>query len=262
MTTARSTAEPRPAAPRPGRLRHAEPVMGTVVSLDIPAAAAAVLPRVLRWLHWVDATFSPYRDDSDVSRFRRGELTLAQCAPELAEVLGECAIIREVSDGYFTTTPGGRFDPSGLVKGWAIERAATMLSAAGFAGHCVNGGGDLQCSGEPQAGQPWRVGIADPLRPGEIAVVLAGRDFAVATSGTAERGAHIVNPHTGRPASGLASVTVVGPRLAAADAYATAAFAMGDAARAWAESLAGHEAFGVTADGGTWQTSRLGSWLG
>jgi FAD:protein FMN transferase len=239
------------------RLRHAEHVMGTVVSIDVPAAAAHALPEVLRWLHWVDATFSPYRDDSDVSRFGRGELTLAQCAPELAEVLGECAIIRDKSHGYFTTTPGGRFDPSGLVKGWAIERAAATLTAAGPAGYCVNGGGDIQCSGEPQAGQPWRVGIADPLRPGQLAAVVAGRDFAVATSGTAERGPHIFNPHTGRPATALAGVTVVGPRLTAADAYATAAFAMGDAAREWAEHLDGYEVFAITSDGGTWQTSRF-----
>ena len=241
------------------RLRHAEHVMGTVFSFDIPAAAAPVLPQVVRWLHWVDATFSTYRDNSDVSRFGRGELTLAQCARELAEVIGECAAISEKSDGYFTDWPGGRFDPSGLVKGWAIERAAIMLSAAGFTGHCVNGAGDMQCTGEPEPGQPWRVGIAHPLHPSALAAVITGRDIAVATSGTAERGAHIVNPRTGRPATELASVTVIGPRVATADAYATAAFAMGPAAREWVESLEGYEALGIAPDGATWQTGGLGA---
>jgi thiamine biosynthesis lipoprotein len=231
--------------------------MGTVVSLDVPAVAAGTVPRICRWLHWVDATFSTYRADSDVSRLGRGELTLAQCAPELAEVLRACAVISEVSDGYFTTTPGGRLDPSGLVKGWAIERAAGMLGADGVTGYCVNGGGDLQCAGEPAAGQPWRIGIASPLGPGGLAVVVTGRDFAVATSGTAERGAHIVNPRTGRPAAGLASVTITGPSLSTADACATAAFAMGDAARDWAAHLDGYEAFAVAEDGSTWQTSRF-----
>ncbi len=243
------------------RLRHAEDVMGTVFSFDIPAAAAGALPQVLGWLHWVDDTFSPYREDSDVSRFGRGELTLTQCAPELAEVIGECAVIRELSGGYFTDTPGGRFDPSGLVKGWAIEHGAAMLSAAGFGHHCVNGAGDMQCTGEPEAGRPWRVGIADPLRPGTLAVILAGRDFAVATSGTAERGLHIVNPHTGRAATELASITVAGPRITAADAYATAAFAMGGRAREWVESLDGYEAFAVTAKGLRWQTSHFGTYI-
>jgi len=121
--------------------------MGTVVSFDVPdwagrdAAGGAVLDRAVRWLHWVDATFSPYRDDSDVSRFGRGSVALADCAPELAEVLAACAEVSARSDGYFTAWPGGRFDPSGYVKGWAIERAAAMLTAAGSAEHSVNGGG-------------------------------------------------------------------------------------------------------------------------
>jgi FAD:protein FMN transferase len=243
-----------------GRLRHAEHVMGTVFSFDVPASAAPVLPEVLSWLHWVDATFSTYRDGSDVSRFGRGELTLAECAPELAEVVAACAVFEERSNGYFTAWPGARFDPSGLVKGWSIERASNMLSAAaetgpGGMGHSVNGAGDLQCTGEPEPGRPWRIGVAHPLHPPALAVIVAGRDFAVATSGTAERGAHIVNPRTGRPATELASVTVVGPRISTADAYATAAFAMGGAAREWAESLDGYEVFAVAPDGAIWQTS-------
>ncbi|HLH58034.1 MAG TPA: FAD:protein FMN transferase [Streptosporangiaceae bacterium] len=243
--------------PTRDRLRHAEDVMGTVFSFDVPAAAAGTLPQVLAWLHWVDATFSTYRADSDVNRFGRGELALTQCVPELAEVIGECAVIRDRSGGYFTDMPGGTFDPSGLVKGWAIEHAAAMLSAAGFTGHTVNGAGDMQCTGEPEPGRPWRIGVTDPLHPGRLAFVVAGRDFAVATSGTAERGHHIIDPHTGRPATELASVTVVGPRITAADAYATAAFAMGARAREWVESLEGYEAFAITAKGARWQTSRF-----
>ena len=229
--------------------------MGTVVSFDVPAWADQVLGRVVSWLHWVDATFSPYRDDSDVSRFGRGALTLAECAPELAEVLAACADVAARSGGYFTVRPGGRFDPSGYVKGWAIERAAAMLTTAGSAEHSVNGGGDIQCVGDHGPGRPWRVGIADPLRPGTLAMVVTGRNFAVATSGVAERGPHIVNPHTGQPATGLASITMVGSTLAATDAYATAAFAMGRGARDWVESLDGYEAFAVTPAGEIWQTS-------
>jgi len=241
--------------------------MGTVVSFDVPdwagheAGSGAVLDGVVRWLHWVDATFSPYREDSDVSRFGRGLLALADCAPELAGVLAACAEVSALSARYFTTRPGGRFDPSGYVKGWAIERAAAMLTAAGSAEHSVNGGGDIQCVGDRGPGQPWRVGIADPLRPGSLALVVTGQDFAVATSGVAERGAHVVNPHTGQPAAGLASLTVVGARLAAADAYATAAFAMGPAARDWVESLDGYEAFAVTPGGQVWQTSGFRAYL-
>jgi thiamine biosynthesis lipoprotein len=238
-----------------GRLRHAEHVMGTVFSFNVPASLAAALPAVLGWLHWVDATFSTYREDSDVSRYGRGEIALGDCTPELGEVLALCAEVSAVSGGYFTTRPGGGFDPSGLVKGWAIEHAAAMLHDAGSRDHCVNGGGDVQCAGQPAPGRRWRVGIAHPLRPGALATVVTGRDIAVATSGTGERGYHITNPHTGRPAIALASVTLVGEHLTTIDAWATAAFAMGDDAREWTESLPGCEAFAVTPDGDTWQTT-------
>jgi thiamine biosynthesis lipoprotein len=255
----------------PARVRHAEPVMGTVVSFDVPAAARldGSLDAAVRWLHWVDRVFSPYRPDSDATLLADGLVTVEACAPEMAEVIEACAFFRELSGGFFTSSPWGRFDPSGYVKGWAIERAAGVLTAAGSASHLVNGGGDVQCvggrpDGAPRTGDagpelpalPWRIGIADPLRPGRLALVVAAVDCAVATSGTAERGAHIVNPRTGRPAAGLASLTVTGPSLALADACATAAFAMGpDLARDWLASLDGCQAYAITETGETWQTA-------
>ncbi|HEX6524276.1 MAG TPA: FAD:protein FMN transferase [Streptosporangiaceae bacterium] len=241
------------------RVRHAEHVMGTVVSFDVPAAFARVaLAEVVRWLHWVDARFSPFRADSDVSRLGRGEVSLADCAPEAGSVLAACEAVAVASDGYFSASYAGRLDPSGYVKGWAIERAAALLTAAGSAGHCVNGGGDVQCVGGRGADsrEPWRVGIADPQRPGSLCRVVAGTDFAVATSGVAERGTHIIDPHTGRPATGLLSVTVVGPHLSLADAYATAAVAMGSrAARDWIGTLDGYCGFAIEADGASWETA-------
>jgi FAD:protein FMN transferase len=250
------------------RVRHAEPVMGTVVSFDVPAAAVAdgSLESAVRWLHWVDRIFSPYRPDSDVSLLAAAEVTVDACAPEVAEVISACTAVRLSSGGYFTAAPSGVFDPSGYVKGWAVERAAALLAATGSSSHLVNGGGDVQCvGGRPRSGpaadaaasaEPWRVGVADPFHRGGLALVVEAADGAVATSGTAERGAHIIDPHRGAPASGLASLTIVGPSLALADAYATAAFAMGpDRARDWTESLPGYEAYAITADGDTWQTT-------
>ena len=244
------------------RLRHAEHVMGTVVSFDVPLSARddGSLDSAVRWLHWVDRIFSPYRPDSDVSLLASAEVTVEACAPEVAEVLAACAFVRELSGGYFTSSPGGQFDPSGYVKGWAIERAADILTQAGSASHLVNGGGDVQCvggrGGPALPADPWRVGIADPFGSGSLALVVTARDHAVATSGTAERGSHIVNPVDGCPASGLASLTVAGPSLALADACATAAFAMGpELAREWTESLEHHEAFAITTAGEAWQTT-------
>jgi FAD:protein FMN transferase len=240
------------------RVRHAEPVMGTVVSFDVPATAVAdgSLNAAVSWLHWVDRVFSPYRPDSDVALLADALITPDACAPEVAEVIAACSALRLQSGGYFTAAPGGRFDPSGYVKGWAVERAAAILSAVGSSRHLVNGGGDVQCVGGRGGAEPWRVGIADPFRRGSLALVVAAHDGAVATSGVAERGEHIVNPHTGQPARGLVSLTVVGPWLSRADSYATAAFAMGPvASRDWIESVDGYQAYAITETGETWQTS-------
>ncbi|MEV8564475.1 FAD:protein FMN transferase [Streptomyces sp. NPDC051322] len=233
--------------------------MGTVFSFDIRDTPTAAIHRALaeavRGLHHVDAVFSTYRPDSAISRLGRGETTLGDCPPEVRDVLALCSTAAETSHGWFTATPGGGLDPSGLVKGWATEAAAQLLHDAGAHNTCVNGGGDLQLRGEASPGTPWRIGVAHPLSPGELATVVTGRDLAVATSGTAERGAHILDPHSGRPAAGLASVTVTGPRLTLTDAYATAAFARGEDARGWLESLEGYEALAVRPDGSVWRTA-------
>ncbi|KUL34852.1 thiamine biosynthesis protein [Streptomyces sp. NRRL F-4489] len=232
--------------------------MGTVFSFDVRGPVTAAVERALAAavarLHHLDRVFSPYRPDSAVSRLARGALRPGDCPAEVRKVLGLCEAARRATDGWFDPAAGGAFDPSGLVKGWAVEGAARRLRAAGARHVCVNGGGDLQFYGGAAPGVPWRVGVAHPLRPGTLYAVVSGHDLAVATSGTAERGAHILDPRTGAPARGPASLTVVGPRLTVADVYATAAFARGADAARWLASLPGHEALAVTGDGGCWQT--------
>ncbi|MFC1411325.1 FAD:protein FMN transferase [Streptacidiphilus sp. N1-12] len=247
-------------------LRHAEPVMGTVVSFDIRdggsgAAAREALRQAVRWLHRVDAVFSTYRPDSQVSRLGRGELALADCDPEVAEVLALGERAERASGGWFSVRAGAGLDPSGVVKGWAVERASAILREAGCLRHSVNGGGDIQTAGRPEPERDWQLGVAHPLHPGAFATVVRGSGIALATSGSAERGAHILDPHTGAPVDGggLASVSVVGASLTAADIAATAAFAMGGAAaRGWLERQPGLEGFAVTPDGRAWWTSGFG----
>lgn len=232
---------------RGGRLR-VEHIMGMPIEIDVrdldvdPDALEAAFD----WLRHVDATFSTYRADSEISRLGRGELTIAQCPPEVDEVLTRCARLREETNGFFSVRAGGALDPSGFVKGWAVARAARMLVGAGAHNFAVNAGGDVVVRGRPAAGELWRVGIQHPLRRDAVAAVLAGEDVAFATSGEYERGAHVLDPHTGLPPDGLLSVTVVGPDLATADAYATAAFAMGDDGPAWAAGRQGYETLCIT----------------
>ena len=173
-------------------------------------------PGWFAWLRWVDATFSTYRDDSEIARLARGELDDPH--PLVREVLARCEALRVETDGYFDARAGGSLDPSGYVKGWAVERAA----AFGRGRFLIDAGGDIVLRGT------WRVGIRHPYERDRLAAAITVSDCAVATSATYERGSHILDPHTGRPAAGLSSVTVVGRDLGTADAYATAAFAAGD----------------------------------
>jgi FAD:protein FMN transferase len=231
-------------------------VMGTVFSIDIrdPGFYGHVIDEVIRWWHRVDRTFSPFRPDSTISRLNRAELTPDECGPQVAAVLSLCRRLKRLTGGYFDATATGRFDPCGLVKGWSIETASAMLTRAGARNHCINGGGDIRCAGQPEPGLPWHVGIADPHRCRQLAATVLVGDAALATSGTAERGPHVLDPHTGGPATALASVTVVGPNLTWADAYATAAVAMGEQAWVWLCTLGGHEGLVIAADGTSRQT--------
>lgn len=221
-------------------VRH---IMGMPIGIDVRDPEDVDVEPAFAWLREVDATFSTFREDSEISRLDRGELTLADCRPEVDAVLSRCLALARSTRGYFSVRPAGRLDPSGLVKGWAVAEAAERLAAAGAERFCINAGGDVVARG-----RRWRVGIRHPEDTARLAAVLAVEDLAVATSGEYERGAHIVDPHTGRRPTGLLSVTIVGPDLATADAYATAAFAMGADGPAWTASLTGYDALCITSD--------------
>ncbi|MCL7366734.1 MULTISPECIES: FAD:protein FMN transferase [Streptomyces] len=228
--------------------------MGTVFSCTVRAEPTPRLRRALdeaeSLLHHVDEVFSPFRPDSAVTRVRHGRPVPRQWQPELSEIVTLCAAAHRRTGGAFSAWHSGVFDPTGLVKGWAVERAALLLHEAGAERVCLNGGGDVQLYGGP-----WRVGIAHPLRPGFCAAVVEspGGPLGIATSGPSERGCHIIDPRTGLPpADGPASLTVTGPSLTEADMLATAASCMGSEARGWLGAQQGVAAFGVMPDGQTW----------
>ncbi|GHE01433.1 FAD:protein FMN transferase [Streptomyces alanosinicus] len=217
--------------------------MGFPVSLriddegDFTGAADAVFA----WLREADVRFSPFKPDSEVSRYGRGALADGELSADLTEVLGLCADLRGATGGAFDARlPGRGFDPCAVVKGWSVQRAAGLLTAAGARRFCLNAGGDVFVSGGP-----WRVGIRHPEQADQVCAVLAVTDAAVATSGGYERGEHILDGRTGRPATGLLSLTVVAPTLTEADATATAAFALGADGPAWAAARTGCEVFAI-----------------
>jgi thiamine biosynthesis lipoprotein len=240
--------------------------MGTAFTIDIrdPGNWSDAINDVVTWLHHVDATFSTFKPDSDICRIQRRELSVAAADSLVTEVLDLCQQVQQETGGYFTMRLGGQLDPTGLVKGWSVERASQMLTCRGSVNHVVNGGGDVQLRGETSAGHPWLVGVVDPHDRTRIITAISGTDLAVATSGTAERGSHIVNPFTAQRPRDLASVTVIGPSLTRADTYATAAFAMSAGGLAWLEKLSDYEALAVTSDGQSqwtsrWPTTSMGS---
>lgn len=222
---------------------------------DGPVAAAAVAA-LFTDLRAMDALFSTYRADSRISQLNRGELSVPDAEPVVRAVIALCELARERTGGAFDARrlplPGGGtgFDPSGLVKGWAVERAARQLTDLTGLDHYVNAGGDLVLHGTAGSSAPWRIGVEDPAAPSRLLDVLELTRGAVATSGGAHRGPHIVDPRTGRPARRLRAATVTGPELLWADVYATAAVAHGPAALSWLERLDGYEALLVDADGG------------
>lgn len=226
--------------------------MGTVISIDIraPFIAEAALEEAVAVLHDIDRRFSLYRPESELSRYGRGELREADLSADIQWVLGVCDALALSSEGAFDARrhrADGVVDPSGFVKGWAVERAADRLEAAGACNFSIAAGGDVLTRGEPLPGTAWRVGVRHPDEEERLATVLEIHRGAVATSGLYERGDHIVDPRSGKTPRDLVSLTVVGPDLGWADAYATAAFAMGVPGVAWVEAHPGYGAVGITA---------------
>ena len=224
--------------------------MGMPITIDVRDATASneVIDEVFADLRLVDATFSPFIATSAVTRLNAGTLALAEAPPELHEVMALCRRYTALTDGYFDPWRDGRLDPSGLVKGWALARAAKILDTHGYTSFFADGAGDVTTRGDAGEGRPWRVGIRHPVERDKVARVVLARDLAVATSGTYEKGEHIYDPHTGRPVTSLLSMTIVGPDIVAADVYATAAFAMGPAGLAFIEERPGYEAYAIAPD--------------
>jgi thiamine biosynthesis lipoprotein len=239
--------------------RAVEQVMGLPVSVALrgrhagTAAAARAWDAVVADLRAVDRDFSAYRPDSWVTRHNAGEECPAPTGAD--EVLALAEQARRESGGAFDVRRDGVLDLDGVVKGWAVQRASRWLRDLEDTDFCLSGGGDLVCWAADDSG-PWQVGIEDPADPRRVLARVPVRRGAVATSGTAHRGAHIVDARTGRVPAGAASVTVVGPDLTWADIDATAAFARGDGATAWLRTRTGRSGLVV------WDDGRVETWAG
>lgn len=218
-------------------------LMGMPVTVEIvdAAATAEFIDSVFAYFQYVDQTFSTYKAQSEISRINRGELRLEHASPDMRTIFELAEETRQETNGYFDIRRSDMIDPSGIVKGWAIQNAAALVKRAGFENYYVDAGGDVQTRGKNSKGEKWRVGIRNPFEFNEIVQVFALTDCGIATSGSYIRGAHIYNPKKDDdPLNEIVSLTVIAPKVYDADRFATAAFAMG---RAGIEFIAQHEGF-------------------
>ena len=240
-------------------VRRVVDIWGTTISIDVrDQVEERAIDDCISWFRRVDDLFSTWRPETEIMRIGRGQLAVADASREVQAVLALSERVRDESNGAFDITAGARakvprrpglapLDPSGIVKGWAVARAGDHLRRVGARCFFINAGGDVLTAGCPDATKGWRVGIQHPWERDRVAAVLEVADAGVATSGRYERGDHVLDPVSGRPAVGLASVTVVGPDLALADAYATAAVVLGPAeGLRWLSHREGYEGMGIT----------------
>ena len=245
-------------APQVHVMRQVE-VMGTVVVIDVFADRGTsclelhgLVDEAARSLHQADELFSTWMPNSPMSRLRRAEINIGQVPLEIVEVLDQCAVARELTRGWFDpwALPGG-VDPTGYVKGWAAQRALGCLNAPPVTGAIVNAAGDIASFGglaRGEVGQRFRFGIVDPFVRRHILCVVSGTDM-LATSGTYERGPHLLDPQTGRSTNRVVSASVSGSDLGLADALATAVAVAGDEGLDMVASLDGFEAMILAFDG-------------
>lgn len=238
-------------------VHHVEQVMGTAISIDlVDCDDRAVVDELVGWFHEVDAVFSPYKEESTISRIGRGELapTDSEVSDDVREVLQRCGELCAETDGVFDVwslpSPNGtRFDPCGYVKGWSVQRAIALLQDHDIENFCINAGGDVAVGGHNADGEPWRIGVRDPITENAIAMtVRAEGSMAVATSGCYERGAHIIDPRSGSAVEQFGSATVVGPNIGDADAYATTLLVMGTPGLSWLAQYKGYSGCLITHD--------------
>ncbi len=242
--------------------------MGMPVTINIvdKTITQADLKKVFDYFKYVDEKFSTFKETSEITAINKGVLEEQDYSKDMKEVFELSEKTKKLTDGYFDIKkPNGSYDPSGLVKGWAIYNAAEILKNLGFKNYYVEAGGDIQVNGKNENGEKWSIGIKDPFDKSEeeIIKVVYLENEGIATSGTYLRGQHIYNPHNknATPITDIISLTVIGPNIYEADRFATAAFAMGKEGIHFIENLSGFEGYMIDKDGTATMTSSFEKYL-
>jgi thiamine biosynthesis lipoprotein len=244
-------------------MRATRLLMGMPITVDVVGAADdAILASAFAYFEDVDRRFSTYRADSEIAAINQACIDAAAFSDEMREVLALAEQTKRDTDGYFDIrTADGALDPSGIVKGWAIRNAASIIADTGARDFYIDAGGDIQTSGKNADGNEWTIGIRNPFDASQIIKVVRPRGRGIATSGTYVRGQHIYDPHVpDRPIVDIVSLTVIGEDVLEADRFATAAFAMGGAGIEFIERREGLEGYVVDRNGRATLTSGFGEY--
>ncbi len=245
-------------------MKQTQLLMGMPITIEVVDATvpADSFDRVFTYFRSVDQIFSTYKPSSEISRINNHEIAIARASQDMRTIFALAEQTRQETNGYFDIARAGVYDPSGVVKGWAIYQAAQIMRLAGCRNFYIDAGGDIQAVGKNSQSRPWRVGIRNPFNMYQIVKVLAVSNRGVATSGTSIRGQHIYNPKTDRPlVTDIVSLTVIGPNIYEADRFATAAFAMGEEGIRFIERLEGFEGYMIDRHGQATFTSGFARYI-
>jgi thiamine biosynthesis lipoprotein len=237
--------------------------MGMPVTVHVvdKSVGQNVIDDVLDYFRQVDAKYSTYKKDSEISKINAG-LPREKWSLEMKAVMKMCEETKKATNGFFDVHHDGKLDPSGLVKGWSILNASEILKAASYKNFYIEAGGDIQVSGKNPDGLQWKVGIRNPFNRRENVKTLFLNNEGVATSGSYIRGDHIYNPHNpNNKVTNTASITIIGPNVYEADRFATAAYAMDESGINFIESLKDFEGYSIDANGIATSTSGLDKYL-
>ena len=232
-------------------MKQTRPIMGMPITVEIAdKATPEVFEDIFAYFISVDNRFSTYKKDSEISKINRSEITVDTYSKEMKEVLQLSEQTKKLTIGYFDIQKDGMIDPSGLVKGWAIQNAAEILQKKGFKNFYIEAGGDIQVSGRSTKGEKWRIGIKNPFNQEEVIKIVGLENEGIATSGTYIRGQHVYNPHDkDKEIVDIVSLTVIGPNVYEADRFATAAFAMGKSGIGFIQKQKNLEGYMIDSEG-------------
>ena len=243
---------------QPRLFKETRIAMDTFVEISYYASEAREMSDAIkdafREIERIEGIFNKFNNESEVSNINRLAGTEdVNISPEVFGLMARAVDYSRLTNGSFDITveplkkgryekisldkerlsvrfleEGMKIDLGGIAKGYAVDRVKEILLSRGVSNALINIGGNIYALGSPPRKESWKIGIQSPENKKEIVYKLDLKDRAISTSGSYERGPHIIDPANGKPAEDIVSVTVIARSAEEADALSTAVFVMGE----------------------------------